>query len=255
MSGATRPDKTVMSRDAVERASIREGIGRAPNMRPKDASTLIILDGHGPKAKVLMGRRHERHKFMPGLFVFPGGRVDTGDGSVTSADDLHPDVHTKLISNLRGRPSDRRARGIALAALRETYEEAGLLLGERDEAYAATQADWQGFAQHGVAPTLSHLRLLARAITPPGRSRRFDAWFFVTTTDHIAVQLDDLPTQELQDLHWLNIDDALDLDLPVITVSVLNDLKKRLERDPELAPETPLPFYHMRHNRYVEETI
>ena len=113
MSGATRPDKTVMSRDAVERASIREGIGRAPNMRPKDASTLIILDGHGPKAKVLMGRRHERHKFMPGLFVFPGGRVDTGDGSVTSADDLHPDVHTKLISNLRGRPSDRRARGIA----------------------------------------------------------------------------------------------------------------------------------------------
>ncbi|MEM1317090.1 MAG: NUDIX hydrolase, partial [Pseudomonadota bacterium] len=116
-----------MSRDAVERAAIREGIGRAPNMRPKDASTLIILDGHGPKAKVLMGRRHERHKFMPGLFVFPGGRVDAGDGAVASADNLHPLVEEKLLSNLRGRPSQRRTRGIALAAIRETYEEAGLL--------------------------------------------------------------------------------------------------------------------------------
>ncbi|MEM1317622.1 MAG: NUDIX hydrolase, partial [Pseudomonadota bacterium] len=175
--------------------------------------------------------------------------------AVASADNLHPLVEEKLLSNLRGRPSQRRTRGIALAAIRETYEEAGLLIGENDQGYRAAKPDWHGFEQHGVAPSLSHLRLLARAITPPGRTRRFDAWFFVTTTDHIAVQLEDLPTQELQDLHWLNIDDALELDLPVITVSVLNDLKKRLARDPDLKPETPLPFYHMRHNRYVEEMI
>lgn len=244
-----------MSRDAVERASVREGIGRAPNMRPKDASTLIILDGEGAKTKVLMGRRHERHKFMPGLFVFPGGRVDSGDGSITTADELHDQVHTKLITNLRGKPSGRRARGIALAAIRETYEEAGLLLGSCNNAYAPTHDDWQGFAEHGVEPTLSPLRLLARAITPPGRNRRFDAWFFLTRAEHIAVRLEELPTEELQDLHWLTVDDALQLELPVITVSVLKDLKKRLERDPDLAPEAPLPFYHMRYNRYVEETI
>jgi len=247
--------KEVMSRDAVERASIKEGIGRAPNMRPKDASTLIILDGEGANTKVLMGRRHERHKFMPGLFVFPGGRVDSADGSVATADELHDQVHTKLMTNLRGKPSKRRARGIALAAIRETYEEAGLLLGRRSDSYAPSHDDWQGFAEHGVEPTLSPLRLLARAITPPGRNRRFDAWFFVTRAEHIAVRLKELPTEELQDLHWLSVDDALGLELPVITVSVLKDLKKRLTNDPDLTPNASLPFYHMRHNRYVEETI
>ena len=50
-----------------------------PNLRPRDAATLIIVDASGKKPKVLMGRRHERHSFMPGKFVFPGGRVDPAD--------------------------------------------------------------------------------------------------------------------------------------------------------------------------------
>ena len=85
-----RPDhlKGNMSKDALEEAAAMDGSKRSPNMRPKDASTLIILDGKGTNPKVLMGRRHEGHKFMPGLFVFPGGKVDRHDGSVQAETEL-----------------------------------------------------------------------------------------------------------------------------------------------------------------------
>ena len=50
-----------------------------PYVRPKDAATLILVDRSGPAPKVLLGKRHARHKFMPGRYVFPGGRVDPDD--------------------------------------------------------------------------------------------------------------------------------------------------------------------------------
>ncbi|MGI9365044.1 MAG: NUDIX hydrolase [Rhizobiaceae bacterium] len=244
-----------MTKDEMERAAVLDGSRRSPNMPPRDASTLIILDGEGPDAKVLMGRRHENHKFMPGLFVFPGGRVDKYDGSVPVANELHPVVEQKIFDNLRARPSRRRARALALAAIRETYEEAGLLLGENGGGFAARHPDWQAFSQLGVTPSLQTLRLIARAITPPGRTRRFDAWFFVTKADHIAQRLEQRPTDELQDLHWLAIEDALKLELPVITVTVLKDLQARLKDDPELKPTTNLPFYHLKGKNFLRDLI
>jgi len=48
----------------------------SPYVRPKDAATLILVDRGGRVPKVLLGKRHQGHKFMPGKFVFPGGRVD-----------------------------------------------------------------------------------------------------------------------------------------------------------------------------------
>ncbi|MEP1207946.1 MAG: NUDIX hydrolase [Rhizobiaceae bacterium] len=247
--------KTGMSRDAVERAAVLDGSKRSPNMPPKDASTLIILDGSGSGAKVLMGRRHEGHKFMPGLFVFPGGRVDRFDGSVPAASELHPTIETKIFGSLRAKPTRRRARALGLAAIRETYEEAGLLLGQKGGGFSARHPDWQAFSELGVTPTLDSLRLVARAITPPGRTRRFDAWFFVTKADHIAHTLDQRPTDELQELHWLTIDDALQLELPVITLTVLKDLQTRLKVDPSLEPSTDMPFYHLKGKNFLRELI
>ena len=244
-----------MSKDAIERAAVLDGSKRSPNMPPRDAATLIILDGEGPDAKILMGRRHENHKFMPGLFVFPGGRVDRFDGSVPVGSELHPTIEEKIFKALRKRPTPRRARALALAAIRETYEEAGLLLGESGGGFKARHPDWQAFSELGVTPTLDPMRLIARAITPPGRTRRFDAWFFVTKAEHIAHRMDIRPTDELQDLHWLSFDEASRLELPVITVTVLNDLQARLEEDPELKPTTDLPFYHMRHKNFLRDLI
>ena len=251
------PLKPGMSKDAMDRAAVFDGSKRSPNMPPKDAATLIILDGEGPNAKVLMGKRHEGHKFMPGLFVFPGGRVDRFDGSVPAADELHDTVETKIVKTLRGKPTRRRARALGLAAIRETYEEAGLLLGETGGGFNARHEDWQAFSGLGITPSLSPFRLIARAITPPGRTRRFDAWFFATPASHIAHRLPEGtgPSGELQDLHWLTIDEAKSLELPVITVTVLDELKKRLTEDPKLEPTTQAPFFHLKGKTFLRDMI
>ena len=248
-----------MSRDAIEEAAARDGSKRSLNMRPRDAATLIILDGHGPKARFLMGRRHERHRFMPGLFVFPGGRVDRGDGSIPAAGELHPAIEQRIVSNLRAKPTRRRARALALAGVRETYEEAGLFLGieDRERLLGSPHPDWKAFDAHGVVPDLSQLALVARAITPPGRNRRFDAWFFAARMEHVAARLPGGigPTDELGDVHWMDMKAARKLELPVITVAILDELEARLTDDPDLSPDTPVPFYHMKHGTMTREII
>ena len=68
-----RMNRYVQRMNAVERDLSH------PYVRPKDAATLILVDRSGSAPKVLLGKRHARHKFMPGRYVFPGGRVDPGD--------------------------------------------------------------------------------------------------------------------------------------------------------------------------------
>src|SRR3982750_4434058 len=93
-----------------------------PTVRPKDAATLILVDRSGPVPKVLLGKRHERHKFMPGKFVFPGGRVDPADKLMPVAKPLDPHAEANLMKHLQ-RASTAKARAFALAAIRETFEE------------------------------------------------------------------------------------------------------------------------------------
>ena len=107
-----------------------------PNVTPKDASTLILLDRSGPSPKVLMGKRHQRHAFLPGSFVFPGGGVDAADRLMPVGAALDPRAEAKLMLHMR-RPSAAKARGLALAAIRETFEETGLLLGSKLESAPA----------------------------------------------------------------------------------------------------------------------
>src|SRR6058998_3405460 len=93
-----------------------------PYLRPKDAATLILIDRAGEVPKVLLGRRHGGHKFMPGKFVFPGGRVERPDRLLAIASPLHPEVEQHLLRSVR-RPDSAAARALALAAIRETFEE------------------------------------------------------------------------------------------------------------------------------------
>src|SRR5690606_1906478 len=108
-----------------------------------------------------------RHVFMPGKFVFPGGRTDPADSRVEVATPLHPSEEQKLVASST-RATTTRARAIALSAIRETYEEAGILIG-RKTPFSTSKPDWQGFVEHGVAPSLAEMRYVARFITPPGR--------------------------------------------------------------------------------------
>ncbi|MGI9382391.1 MAG: NUDIX hydrolase [Methyloligellaceae bacterium] len=226
-----------------------------PNLRPRDAATLIIVDTSGPKAKVLMGRRHERHAFMPGKFVFPGGRVDPADIRLSVSEELHPTVGKKLLVDMKRRPSPGRARALALAALRETYEETGLVIGKPVSGNIATRsAAWRAFLRHGLEPSLAPLRFITRAITPPRRTRRYDTRFFCVGADAIAHKAQS-ETQELLDLHWLTFAEAVQLDLPSITQVVLEELAEQLATSGLPNPDAPVPYYFMRHGRFERNLI
>lgn len=225
-------------------------VGRA--VKPRDAATLIIVRRDGKLPRILMGQRAAGHKFMPNKFVFPGGKVDVGDHRLRPPHDLHPAVMARLA---RG-SSETRARALAMAAIRETYEETGLVLGEPDTPTLRTRSPhWQSFLQFDVNPRLDRLHLIARAITPPYRSRRFDARFFMADADLIQGDVHEAPqgSGELLRLHWVSLPDTRELALPGITRAVLEEVQRRLEQGHR--PEDPGPFIHFRHGKTVVDQI
>lgn len=241
-----------MTREQLDRAENKDfALGPGPK-RPRDAATLILLDGKGGDTRVLMGRRHMRHAFMPGKIVFPGGRTDATDGRVPVATSLHPQVEARIAN---GRVTAARARAIALSAVRETYEEAGLLIG-RPGAFATGKPDWQGFVDHNVVPSLDGLRFIARAVTPPGRVRRFDTRFLAAFRDEVAVELaGGGPTGELEEIMWVPLKEAVETDIPAITRTILGELAAQLSDDPQLSPGMPAPYYYMRNNRFRRDLL
>lgn len=243
-----------MTRAEIDAAESREfALGGRP-MRPRDAATLILIDRRAGVPHVLMGRRHRSHAFMPGRFVFPGGRTDPTDSRICVAARLHPAEEAKLIG-AGARATAARAQAIALSAIRETYEEAGLLIG-RKGAFTTKSPHWRGFAAHGIQPSLEGLRYIARAITPPGRVRRFDTRFLAAWRNLVALELaGGGPTEELEEIVWLPVREAMEADIPAITRTVLDDLDKRLASDPALSPGGPVPFYAMRANRFMRMVL
>jgi 8-oxo-dGTP pyrophosphatase MutT (NUDIX family) len=225
-------------------------------LRPRDAATLIIVERSGREARVLMGKRHAAHKFMPGKYVFPGGRVEPEDRRMSVAGALDPHVEEKLMARVP-RPSPTFARSIALAAIRETFEETGLAIGVghyRGPADPPSGA-WSRFAATGVYPALDDIDFLARAITPPGRPRRFDARFLVINARFIAHRVEGVvhPEAELVDLVWTPLDKAHELDLPKITGLALDDLAVAL--DGGLDKRRPRPFYRELRGKHTREEL
>ncbi len=230
---------------------------KAPTLRPVDAATLIIIDRKGKSPKVLMGKRHAGLKFMPGKFVFPGGRIEAGDRSMTVTGALHPRAEQALMARVT-RPSTQRCRALALAAIRETFEETGLLLGTKEYGSperAPAGTAWTAFQERGVHPDLESLHFIGRAITPPKRVRRFDTRFFAADRTAIADEVGNVvgPNSELVELTWVTIEEARLLDLPVITLTVLEDLEDRTAKG--FAHELPVPFYYERRGRFVRELL
>ncbi len=202
--------------------------------RPRDAATIILLRTDTSEPTVLMGKRSGRHDFMPDKYVFPGGRVDPQDGRVPSLSELHPRSEEKLAVGARRRP-----RAFALTAVRELFEETGLIAGKPAEMPAKAPPGWQRFYDMDVAPCLHGLRFIGRAITPPYRPKRFDARFFVALADEALI--DDRPPldgAELHDLQWVTLSDAQALDLPSVTRFMLGEIDERLKR-PSDQPDPP----------------
>src|SRR3982751_4863569 len=93
----------------AERLTKTERDQSHPNLKPRDAATLIVVDRSGPTPKVLLGKRHAGLKFMAGKFVFPGGRMEPGDRKMPVASEL--DTHAGARRRCRkghGRLSPKR---------------------------------------------------------------------------------------------------------------------------------------------------
>jgi 8-oxo-dGTP pyrophosphatase MutT (NUDIX family) len=239
----------------VERLAETDNGHTFPTLRPRDAATMIIIDRAGAVPQILLGRRHQGHKFMPGKFVFPGGRVEALDRRMSSATAIEPQVEARLMQ-LMQRPSRAKARGLVLAAIRETFEETGLLLGTASRETVRTPGGpWDAFAQAKVSPDLAAVHFVARAITPPGRSKRFDTRFFAVDARAIAARKDGVvgPDTELTELVWLPIPEASRIDMPAITTAVLEELKARIAAG--FAHDLPVPFYRMVNRRRSRELL
>lgn len=251
-------EPTDQADDLAERLTRVERRTDYPNLRPRDAATLLILDksdsGH---PKVLMGRRHHNHKFMPGKFVFPGGRVDPSDSRMRVARDYDPTTRSQLMFDMKRLKSEARARGLAVAAIRETYEEAGLFVGRKQIGPVAAGPGFDQFAARNIALDLSCLRFIGRAITPPRRPRRFDTRFFAAFADCVVERMPAgvLPSGELEDLHWIPLEQAKTLDLPTITSVMIEELLNRLRADPDLDPTFPVPYYAWSNRRFNRTRI
>lgn len=232
--------------------------GKTPVVRPREAATLIIVRRDAKKPRILMGKRAAGHKFMPNKFVFPGGRVDAADSRVRAAKGLRAPVERRLMDRMRGTPTATRAQGLAMAAIRETFEETGLVIGKPvSEPLQTRNPEWQAYYNEHVAPDLSKIDFIARAITPPYRTRRFDSRFFMIDAEEIRGDLHntDRASGELLELHWLELGDARDLDLPNITRTIIDELETRLGLPAPKQARHPVPFVHFRNNQPIRDVL
>lgn len=207
----------------------------------RDAATVIVLDRSAPGgASVLMGQRGAGAAFMPSKYVFPGGAVDPEDAGVRFSAPLPDSLRRPLLAEAPGILPE----AIAAAALRELAEETGLMTGQPGPA----PQGWSHYQGAGLAPDPGPLVYLFRAITPPGRSRRFDARFLLLDAEHLHGDRHDFSTacDELGHLHWVPLSEARALDLPFITEVVLAEVARLAATAGPVRPPETVPFFDNR---------
>ena len=163
---------------------------RKPVVRPRDAASLILLRGEGKALEVLAGRRPLHVKFMPGVYVFPGGAIDPPDRIAWSVEAGTEALGSKLACSAR-------------AALRETWEEAGVLIGRSGRlppVLSARAPVEHAYLERGLVAAMDLLTYVGRAITPSHSFRRFNTRFFLC--DGRNVFGEPAASEELEDVGW-----------------------------------------------------
>lgn len=204
----------------------------------RNASTVIVIRDRMTSPCILMGQRGAKAAFMPNKFVFPGGAVDAGDADIPLAAGLLDGCAARIAEDADA----TLAHAISVAAIRELWEETGLVLGQRGTWAGDVPPDWQTFAATGHLPHAAPLQFVFRALTPPGRPRRFDARFFLLDVQDIASDPDDFEaaSDELSHLQWVPLAKARSFDMPFITEVVLAEVEARAR---DLAPPASVPYF------------
>lgn len=209
-------------------------VTRAPSrsVHPRNAASLILWRQGPAGPEVLMGLRHARHRFMPNVLVFPGGRVDLPDHRAKSISELPGFTRACLQRNAA--PS--LARAIGIAAARELHEETGLVLGRMDG--------------HRLLPDLGVVDYLCRAVTPPNRFMRFNARFLIAPAEaaHGAIQ----GSGELEELRYFSFEDAFRHKIASITAKVLGEFRDWLALSPAEREARELICFRGMDNRVPE---
>ena len=208
-------------------------------VRPQDAGSLIMLRRQGGQLQVLMGQRRLNARFMPGMLVFPGGAVDASDRALRLACALGPASVEAMAAY--GPVAQAQAQVLALAAVREAWEETGLLLGVPGQLSNARHPSWQAFAEAGKAPALGALRYVGRAITPVASRIRFHARFFMVDASHLTGNLSG--DGELCDLEWWQVGELVDVPMLDVTRFMLERAVALLQGT---ATEQPAPLFTWR---------
>jgi len=185
----------------------------APDSAIKPAATILILRDD-PTFEVLMVKRHHQIDFASGALVFPGGKTHAGDDDPAWAGHL-----------LGWDDFDAVQRGLRIAAIREVFEEAGILLARHTdgspmgddvapmEVRQAVDAGRTAFLDVvkdlDAKLDLHALTVFARWITPPLTPKRFDTWFYAAHAP--ADQLAACDGRETVDAEWIPPSEALRL--------------------------------------------
>lgn len=184
--------------------------------KPRNASSLVIVRGSSKSIQVLMGKRAPKNRFMPDIYVFPGGGVSNEDRFSKPTSLLRASQHQALSNTTR----EISPLTLATTAVRETFEETGLLLGQLHEGR--------------IKPDLKHLQYIARAITPSYQRTRYHARFFLSRKNHFSGQVKG--NGELLDLRWVSIKQALKLPIVDVTEFVLYEVQKILRGAKQIPP-------------------
>ncbi|MGH7887872.1 MAG: NUDIX hydrolase [Candidatus Binatia bacterium] len=209
--------------------------------RPRDAATLLIYRRGARGPEVVMGRRSDKARFKPGVYVFPGGGLERADHQIRP---LRP-LPQLVVDKIAVGGSVARGNALALAAIRETFEESGLIIGEAGDPGPSTSDSWRSIRARGLAPRLDALSYLGRAITPSPQPIRFHARFFAVDAAHAHGDLGS--SGELSDLQWVPLADASKFEVMGVTLLMLESLQRYLE-----APAAHrAPFLSFQHGRRV----
>ena len=215
-------------------------IKKNKNFEIKDAASVILIRNSKSNPSVLMGQRGKNASFMPNKFVFPGGAVEENDFRVNSLKKLNVNCSARMAYQC----NEDLVLALSVAAIRELFEETGIIIGYKQKWTGIIPSEWEPFANLGFVPDASNFKFVFRAVTPPGRPRRFDARFLYLDADTLSKEtnLDDFSnaSSELSHLQWIPIKEVRKFDLPFITEVVFAEVVSNLSKNMDLQR---VPFF------------